>query len=456
MHQDDADMSGRKLGEAGRGRVRCPIHMTRRARSFASMSLLALPLLAACGGQVEETATAPAPGDVRWVRQGHGEHVGLVDLVVASDGHVVVSGAFQGTVDLGGATLHEVAPLPPWTTFVAELDGDGAPLWNERFLGEQGPVSGVVALGPDGAIHWTGSDMDATVFGSGPVVKRTFFVKLDAAGRLVWNPGFEGIYGNGVAIGVASNGDVVVGGTYGGALDLGGGPLPAPPLPASGVFLAKLDAGGHHLWSRSLGVGTLSGIAVAPDGRSAVVGSLQGPRMSLRAIFLFDPSGAQVWEKDLALTEATTAFSMRRVAFGDAGSVVVTGDHSGTVDLGAGPLTGVDSGFVAKYSASGALLWTRRFGDLDPALTTDALGNTWLASGAPAGAAVVVTRLDASGTPRWARTFPNAAPSWTFVSDLASDASGAPYLVGTFSGTNALDRRVTTSGEDVFLAKLSP
>ncbi|HLN81480.1 MAG TPA: hypothetical protein VK392_09850, partial [Thermoanaerobaculia bacterium] len=75
-------------------------------------------------------------------------------------------------------------------------------------------------------------------------------------------------------------------------------------------------------------------------------------------------TGAQIWARRLSGSGAFDNAYASGIAVDGAGNVVVVGAFQNSVDFGGGSLTsagGTDM-FVAKYSASGAHLWSRRFG----------------------------------------------------------------------------------------------
>jgi hypothetical protein len=129
-----------------------------------------------------------------------------------------------------------------------------------------------------------------------------------------WSSGFGGT-GNdfGYAVAYDSSGDLIVTGEVGPGVNLGGGVLPCTG--SRNPVLAKFTAAGAHMWSQCFagGLGSGGGTAVAVD-----------------------PNG----------------------------NILVTGNLYGTVDFGGGPLTsagGFDI-FVAQYTATGAHMWSKRFG----------------------------------------------------------------------------------------------
>lgn len=100
------------------------------------------------------------------------------------------------------------------------------------------------------------------------------------------------------------------------------------------------------------GILTVSGISVTNVGGQDIF------------ITKHDSSGTVQWVKQIGGTLDDFA---RAVATDGNGNVIVTGDFKGTVDFGGGPLTssGGATGsniYVAKYSPSGAHLWSKRYG----------------------------------------------------------------------------------------------
>lgn len=135
-----------------------------------------------------------------------------------------------------------------------------------------------------------------------------------------WSRRFgDGVEQWGHAIAVDASGSAIVTGCFGGTIDFGG-----PPLESAGhcdiygdcdMFLAKLDAGGKHVWSKSfvdVGSGRTRGVGVAADG---------------------------------------------------SGSVLATGYFGGTIDFGGAPLKGDGDGntFLAKLDKDGQHLWSKGF-----------------------------------------------------------------------------------------------
>src|SRR6185295_6390773 len=137
-----------------------------------------------------------------------------------------------------------------------------------------------------------------------------------SAGQCLWAQRFGststgGYTGDetGLALATAGNGDVIVGGSYSGAISFGSTTLTAPGT--KNGFVAKLSgANGSAQWARSTGMGLCKDVAV--DGSN---------------------------------------------------NVIITGGFSGTVNFGAATLASVGNThiFLAKYTSTGTGLWAMQF-----------------------------------------------------------------------------------------------
>jgi hypothetical protein len=153
------------------------------------------------------------------------------------------------------------------------------------------------------------------------------------------------------------------------------------------MFAARYDASGSQLWIRWLGQGYAYDVTSDPSGNVLVTGGLgiypdvpANPQTSI-LIVKFDANGTQRWERTFGTTGGTFDEGIG-IATDASGDVAVTGRFLDTVDLGGGPLTsaGRDDIFVAKFSAQGNHLWSRRAGsatyrEYGSGITVDGSGN---------------------------------------------------------------------------------
>jgi hypothetical protein len=158
------------------------------------------------------------------------------------------------------------------------------------------------------------------------------------------------------------------------------------------------------------------------------------------------------------------------VALTDDGSVYVVGDFTGTTELGTGPLAsagGVD-GYVVKLSPLGAVEWAHRFGDTGTESNirgaVDGQGGLVLGgrftgvidfgcgpkNGGASGSSFLVKYSEA-GMCVWSRTFSDG------FADVAVDAQGDAYVVGSFSGSGLFggDQLTSQGSTDIFLARFA-
>ncbi len=290
---------------------------------------------------------------------------------------ILVTGTFEGSASFGGASL---ASAGDRDIFVAKYSAAGAHLWSRRF-GNTGADAGYgIAVDASGSVLLTGYFSGSTDFGGGMLYSPyanwdTFVVKLSSAGNHVWSKNYWNVssdVGNGIA--VDRNGDAFLTGFFMGGIDFGLGVLRAAG--AEDVYVAKISgADGHGLWAKSFGQGSGDiGYAIATDGADNVVvtGSFSGtvdfgggPFASVGEeafVAKYSPTGAHLWSRHFGGSlEPKRGFA---IAGGAGGETVVTGMFQGSADFGGGVLTsvGYSDVFAAKYDAAGGHVWSRRYG----------------------------------------------------------------------------------------------
>ena len=138
-----------------------------------------------------------------------------------------------------------------------------------------------------------------------------------------------------------------------------------------------------ELWSNRYGDGSEDrtvAVAVAGDGSIFMAGQFQGAinlgganlvSAGSYDIYLarYTADGAHVWSRRYGDASSQSAFDL---AVNSLGQPALVGSFQGTVDFGGGPLTsagGYDV-YVAKFDANGNHLWSRRYGDPSDQLGT--------------------------------------------------------------------------------------
>jgi hypothetical protein len=393
-----------------------------------------------------------------------------------------------------GACAGEVLPQAENCATLADEDCDGKVqpcawklLWAKGFGDPSEQTAIGIATDPAGNVIVVGHFSGTVNFGGGPLSAGgpgdVFVVKLDPLGNHLWSKSF----GNAAsaqaaeAVAVDSSGDIVVTGSFTGAIDFGGGPLTSAG--PSDIFIAKLTASGAHAWSKRFGASDMhSGLALGVDGAGGVVlaggfwGSLDlGGTVLASAgdldIFVakLDPSGANVWSKRFGDTKQQLAAA---VAVDGAGDVFLTGEFSGTFDFGGAPLVcaGVKDIFVAKLDPSGAYVWSRRFGDTGTqrgsGIAVDSMGAVVLTGSlsgsvdfgggilASAGSFdIFATKLDQGGAHVWSKRFGDQHDQQGL--GVAIDVAGNVLLTGSTAGSVDFGSGAlpAAGGEDAFVAK---
>jgi hypothetical protein len=203
-----------------------------------------------------------------------------------------------------------------------------------------------------------------------------FVAKYSSTGGYVWAKTVGGTGADGgTAVKVDGSSNVFVTGYISGSVDFGGGSL----VSAGGqdVFLVKYSSTGGHLWSKRFGsTATDQGTGVSTDtsGNVIVVGTFNGSinlggggltSAGGRDMFVakFSATGQHLWSKRFG---GTGNDDVRGVAVDAAGDVLLTGQFLGTINFGGTNLTsaGFEDIFLAKLSgAAGGHVWSKRFGN---------------------------------------------------------------------------------------------
>lgn len=367
------------------------------------------------GMVVAENLSGPATMQIRMLSQA-GTEVGVVvgvpnagvtleanDVAADGEGALYVTGLYDGTVDLAGVPL-EYPDCPGCSglgMFVARLDAQGAVAW-ARGYAAAGLERPVVAVDGLGQAYLAGLVRGAIDFGGGTLPggsdRDVYLVKLDPDGGHLWSRR----YGDGSAqqlngIDVNQDGAVVLGGPLAGTMDFGGEPLVGTGW-ADG-YVARLDPGGQHLWSRSVfrtvlrvaldsagDVYTLGADFDSPptDGLleylcklASSSGSMMWKRVPwhdgapfhlkvdalcdnvvvldrfTKGLMEYGPAGQLYGQWTLPSLENVTfppGSDEQTFAVDPEGSVYHAGRFSGTVDFGSGPMVSDDAAFVVRFS----------------------------------------------------------------------------------------------------------
>jgi len=263
------------------------------------------------------------------------------------------------------------------------------------------------------------------------------------------------------------------------------------------VFLAKYDANGNVLWTKSargtdnMDEGVFS-VAVDALGNAYMAGMFSSSTLSFDSITLtnagveniflakYDTDGNVLWAKSAGGSFHDWGYA---VAVSTLGNVYLTGVfQSPTITFGSTTLTNTDNTgqttdlFLAKYDASGNVVWAKSAGGItydwalavavdknekvsvtgyffSPTLTFEStmLTNTNELSD------IFLAQYDADGNTLWSKSVVGAGAD--DANAIAIDASGNIFVIGDFDGTLIFDNitltRTGSANSDIFLAKYS-
>jgi hypothetical protein len=376
-------------------------------------------------------------------------------------GHLLVTGSFDGTLNLGAASLRAGSS---GGMFVVELDGNGKVTWSVPLDASQGDA---VGADPKGNVLVTGhAGADPT---PGMPLSDFFLAKLDSGGNKVWQTPlpFTNTYAP-LNLAVSGGGFALLSGRN-----------------QDGFLMAMVDPAGNECWSLGFPLTCKSAMAaVATNARSqsAITGSYDcavnfgtGPltangRDSM-FVATFDPSGDAVWSKGFGVSGGDVAGSA--VAVDDSANVFVAGNYTGSPDFGGGALKSTSKGlFVLALDAHGNHLWSRGYAGAAVApgrsLAVTSSGAIFvmaaasapvdLGGDAPEPAGTLVFSLTSKGDFGGANRFaPQASSSFTGAG-IAVDAHDQIGFAGSLSGSAAFGSTSFSSlgASDIVAGLLAP
>jgi len=293
----------------------------------------------------------------------------------------IITGAFQGTATFGTTTLTSVDDED---IFIAKYDTSGNILWAKQAGGINVDVGCRIAADCYGNIFITGYFRKTVTFDSitlnevgGKGFSDIFIVKYDMLGNVLWAKQAGGnLDDGGIDIDTDESGNIIVTGCFQGTVTFG--LITLTSTGKSDFFIAKYDASGNVLWAKQAG-GKYDdygcGIAIDGSGNSLVTGFFQD-RITFGTIALnaaggkydrdifvakYDASGNVLWAKQAG---GTLYDSGMDITTDRAGNSIVTGYFRGTTTFDAITLTsaGYEDIFIAKYDVSGYILWAKSAG----------------------------------------------------------------------------------------------
>jgi hypothetical protein len=196
--------------------------------------------------------------------------------------------------------------------------------------------------------HWTLQG------GPGP-----FFCKYSSQGMLQWarNIPQDSAQASANAVAVDGQGNLYLGGGFGGSADFGGTNLTAQAI-RTDIFLAKYTTDGNLLWVQTIpcqGGGGASGLVLDSMGNCCLSGSDNYSEAGAFTFYVgkYSQDGSQLW-----LNSFSGGFA-QDIAIGPENQLVVTGEIYGSTDFGSGPLyaTNYMTDFLCAMDLQGNFKW---------------------------------------------------------------------------------------------------
>lgn len=364
--------------------------------------------------------------DLEWVIQMGGTGATAAGNKIVTDrfGNVLTMGTYSGTVDFDPGPNSYTLNSGAGTTFLSKLDSSGNFLWAKQLVNGAdlttdkygnvfilGTYTGTVDVDPGPATY---------TISSIPMYRTSFILKLNPAGDFTFAKAFitTGTFGSclGRSILIDSQQNIYTLGSYwGGPFDFDPGvgtftlnttyvQVPSGGTFTEGVFLSKLDSNGIFVFVKKVGSSynsiSLTATINKNDELIFVYNSLayNGWQSSYCFIRKYNTTGNEVWGKGFA------NFRVGPVSVDQTNNINIVGAvFYGTIDINPGP--GI---FSAGPGSS----------TIEPTF---------------------ILQLNNSGSFNWAYTIQVANGSNIAVTKNITDASGAHYIAGTFSGVIDFD-----------------
>lgn len=430
-----------------------------------------IPAKEDCNSKGDEDCDGNACSDLIWADMLTCTTMGSTfPTVIAADtaGNVYVAGKYKETLifEPGAAAISASTRY-----FIAKYDAIGKYLWHQDMQ-----ASSLSSLAFDAArnLYFAGSFRGSTIIagasltGNNASDYEAYVGSYDPSGSPRWAKSFGGP-GNeqnvSAKIGKYLGEEVVVvAGSFDAAFKFPGAVNTLSPMSGKDTFLATLSLnGGNYIWSTSFGDAASqpagdqvpTGIATDSGGNILVLGTFNtsidmggGPASSAGGddIYLakFSPTGAHLWSKTFGSPGSDTP---KGITADSSGAAIITGNVTGTANFGGSNLKGKDPGdtFIAKLSNVGVHQWSQLFGDAAQDIGDGVAVDTNDAiylSGTSTGT------IDFGGGPHVSSGFPPGAAN-AYLAKF--DSGGAHQWSKMFGGPSFQGECFVSASADVFL-----
>jgi PKD repeat protein len=426
-------------------------------------------------------------------------------VITDEQGNVYSTGYFTGTVDFDpGVGVYNLSSSGDKDIFILKVDSDGNFVWAKKIGGTDDDYGTQLQFDDLGNIILLGNFIGGVDFDPGPGIYNLnsgggFIAKYNSTGSFIWAKELGGI---GNKFTTDQNGNFITIGRFSGTIDFDPG-VGIYQITSSGndnIFISKLNTVGDFVWAKSY-PGNAGGLSLVTDTASSIyiTGYYAGtvdfnPGVAVNNltsngsydIFIskITPSGDFQWANGIGASN----WDMGEDIVSDkTGNVYVSGWFMEVVDFD--PSSGIynlssnwneDKGFIAKYNASGDLIWAKSVGGQSTdcfSLTMDNFGNiystgyyygtsdfdpsSWVYNLNPYGSVdIFILKLNNEGSFIWAKGIGGVGQDWG--TDIHVSETGNVFVTGNFGQTiNYLNNIlgyssiVSNGGDDAFVLKYS-
>lgn len=327
--------------------------------------------LTSSGGNDIFVAKYAANGTLLWAKKagGSGSDV-ATSVAVDNAGNVVVSGSYSQTAAIGGTNLTSNGSTD---AFLWKLDSAGNSVWARGFGGSAIDGATGVDVASNGDVVATGFFSGTVDFDPGAGVQNqtsagstdAFVLRLSAAaGNLVWARQMGGSGADrGEDVNVTPAGDITTTGSYTGTVDFnpGAGVNNLNSTGSTDGFVQQLTSAGNYRWAQSFGsAGSADrGNDVTSDAASNIF--VTGVSNNDIWVSRLNASGGTTWTRTFGGSATDIGESIDVAADG---SILVSGSYRATVNFGGGNkvAAGGSDGFLLSLSGQGNYTAVNTFG----------------------------------------------------------------------------------------------
>ena len=184
-------------------------------------------------------------------------------ITTDSEGNILVTGRFEGTVDFApGPDINNISSAGSFDVFIVKLSSSGTVLW-VRKAGGLGTDYGNAIAADSSNVYIIGNFTGAVDFDPGidsvilSAIESDIYVwKLNSAGNLIWVKQMNGTlasYGSGISV---KDGNVYYTGWFRGSVDFDPN-IASTVLTSSSnnqdIVIARLNSSGHLMWVKQIG-----------------------------------------------------------------------------------------------------------------------------------------------------------------------------------------------------------